>query len=308
MISDFPFFFGYILAATFGIISAVLYFRIQTLKLFLTDAAKRFEAGKRAYFDLDKNAKELVDQNSFLLSRAQKLDATLEENRARYAKKARELEVQLEEQKRQKLVNERATSHLDEQTKSLTDQLRASENERIKLRDTLNREFQQKNEPILKESAVLRSDLKTAQDQNTNLQKENARLRKMLEKQETALQEVNIDMVKKIRKRAQNLEQLYMSMKGLRELAEERNQNWEVALRALSAYVLSENNDKVGNYSSLGEAVAMSLEKIGVTMIVDEFAASAVAPSVEKPIKAAAPKKTKKVGATAPAKTRNDEF
>ncbi|MGE0173679.1 MAG: hypothetical protein AB7T49_12860 [Oligoflexales bacterium] len=301
MVSDFPFFLGYIISAVLGLVATFLYFRIQTLKLFLTDAAKRFEAGKKAYFELDKTAKELVDQNTFLLSRSQKLDAMIEENRSRHAKRIRELEASTEEQKRQQHVKERTSANLDEQVKSLTEQLRTSEAERIKLRENLGREFGSKHDQVAKEAATLRTELKTAKEQNDGFQRENMRLKKMIERQERVLQEVNIDMVNKVRKRAHNLEQLYMSMKGLRELAEERSQNWEVGLRALSSYVLSKYNDNVDNYASLGEAVANSLEKIGAAMVIDEFtptkAEKPVAeetPTAKKPKKAARSKKVAK--------------
>ena len=65
------------------------------------------------------------------------------------------------------------------------------------------------------------------------------------------------------------LEQLYSSMKGLREMAEERNENWETALRLFAVHILGHSLDS-SKTTSIGELVGEALEKIGASLVIDE--------------------------------------
>lgn len=66
-----------------------------------------------------------------------------------------------------------------------------------------------------------------------------------------------------------------MSMKGLREMADERNKNWEVALAKLSKWILRNSDSKLAksDNTNIGPMVGEALEIIGAKLVHDEFAA-----------------------------------
>ena len=58
-------------------------------------------------------------------------------------------------------------------------------------------------------------------------------------------------------------------MKGLRELAEERNRNWETALRHFSLHILKEGPDSPAAGLALAPLVVNALEKIGTSLVIE---------------------------------------
>jgi hypothetical protein len=73
------------------------------------------------------------------------------------------------------------------------------------------------------------------------------------------------------RRRAAQNEQLYQSMRSLRDMAEERNSNWETALRALATWILSSSNVARPNDPALskpiGPLVGEALSRVGGSLL-----------------------------------------
>ena len=73
------------------------------------------------------------------------------------------------------------------------------------------------------------------------------------------------------RRKAVHYLKLYNAMKGLREIAEDRNKNWEVALRKLAAHVVQNTSKgrKVMNVEGMGigPLVGEAMERIGAQLI-----------------------------------------
>ena len=112
---------------------------------------------------------------------------------------------------------------------------------------------------------------------NSKLKSENDDLRRRIHalekeasehKAETAVDPKELET---LRRRASHNEQLYQSMKSLRDMADERNRNWENALKSLATWILSSSslsrkNDPVLN-QSIGPLVGEALERIGGTLV-----------------------------------------
>ena len=82
------------------------------------------------------------------------------------------------------------------------------------------------------------------------------------------------DEVKRLRRKVAQYDRLYASMKGLREMSEERNRNWEIALRKLSAWIITHSGPGAGRApvvvpAALGPLVAKALQVAGAQLIDD---------------------------------------
>ena len=74
------------------------------------------------------------------------------------------------------------------------------------------------------------------------------------------------------RRRAANNELLFSSMKGLRDMVDERNRNWEDALLKLSTWILTQSsvaraNEPVLRDGHIGPVVGEALKRIGVSLV-----------------------------------------
>lgn len=74
-----------------------------------------------------------------------------------------------------------------------------------------------------------------------------------------------------LRRRASHYERLYAGMKGLRDMVDERNKNWEDALEKLARWVLTSSQVAKPNdpilASGIGPVVGEALERIGLTLL-----------------------------------------
>lgn len=77
--------------------------------------------------------------------------------------------------------------------------------------------------------------------------------------------------MKRLKRKIAQYDRLYASMKGLREMTEERNRNWEVALRKLSGWIIKENGVPTTDVETrdIGPLVGQALSAIGAQLIDD---------------------------------------
>ncbi|MCX6119293.1 MAG: hypothetical protein NT027_17275 [Proteobacteria bacterium] len=78
-----------------------------------------------------------------------------------------------------------------------------------------------------------------------------------------------------LRRKVGQYETMYQGMKSLREMADERTKNWELALKELSTWILKSSqlakpNDPILS-ESIGPIVGEALQRIGVTLVHDEL-------------------------------------
>ena len=264
MVIDWTLVSGYALAAAFGGFSLFTYSRAQTLRTFLTDAAKRFELGKRAYHELEKEFGNSEQQIAQLQITVSKYESALDEARSMLANKNREIDS-MDQSKRDALREaELEIDNLTLHAQDLKQQL-----------SEFNNADRSNNDQTI---VALQEEVSTLKSQNEGLKKkaeaalhDNGLLTTRIDKMEKFLGTVDAAEINRIKKRAQTLEQLYKSMKGLRELAEERSHNWEIALTQLANHVLKQEGVKLLPTHTFGQKVAMALEKIGGALIQDDF-------------------------------------
>ncbi len=107
-------------------------------------------------------------------------------------------------------------------------------------------------------------------------------LEKTVEVAKKKVEAVDPVEIKKIRRKIAQYDRLYNSMKGLREMTEERNRNYEVALRKLSTWILSgtQGAGRGGTRvpDGIGPLVGRALEVIGAQLIDDNEAPRAARP------------------------------
>lgn len=166
----------------------------------------------------------------------------------------------------QKLDSQR--EHLLEQVQVLTTQLsetvrekKAQGEELSTLQRSLDDRARSLSEGLRTQLAETQIDLKNARNELKNAERAFDKLQK-----EAGL--VKPEELRRWHAKVARLEQLYASMKGLREMAEERNQNWETALRYFAQHILGTQSTEASD--SIGALVGAALEKIGATLVDDD--------------------------------------
>jgi hypothetical protein len=107
---------------------------------------------------------------------------------------------------------------------------------------------------------------------NTALQREITSLQEKLKATEDLQVKLQQSLAElgRLKRRGAKLDLMYQSMRSLKEMAEERNTNWEHALRDLSEWTLLEKkrmrHETIARMS-LGEQVGTALEAIGKTLV-----------------------------------------
>jgi chromosome segregation ATPase len=138
------------------------------------------------------------------------------------------------------------------------------------LTDKFDVQLKQAQQELHIKIEALRADVATAQN---NLQAKTLELQTLSAETEGLSQQE----LKRLKKKVLHLQYLYSTMKGLKEMAEERNTNWEVALRSLSLHTLEQKLTKAPRGASvkdnasktLGVMVAEALETIGSQLVDD---------------------------------------
>lgn len=171
--------------------------------------------------------------------------------------------------------------HLRLQVQSLTEQLKSSEQERVELqKQSRSAQVQaqdrhatrSKVEDSDKLTSKLESQLKILDKEKQDLADSLSEKRRELKKYQHLFEKFNPKEFSKYKRQHQNYAHLYNSMKGLKEMAEERSANFELASRALSTWILAEKEIKPSS-EQLGALVTQALESIGVAMVQDAFTA-----------------------------------
>jgi chromosome segregation ATPase len=79
------------------------------------------------------------------------------------------------------------------------------------------------------------------------------------------------DELKRLRRRIAQADRLFGQMRGLKEMVEERSQNWEIALRKLSTWIISERGVAGARPpEAIGPLVGQALAAIGAQLIDDD--------------------------------------
>jgi chromosome segregation ATPase len=171
----------------------------------------------------------------------------------------------------------RKIEYFETQQKTLMQQAQQSDADRKQtegsyrqLTDKFDAQLKEAQQDLQRKIEALRADVATAQN---DLQAKTLELQTLSAETEGLSQQE----VKRLKKKVLHLQFLYSTMKGLKEMAEERNTNWEVALRSLSLHTLEQKLTKAPRGASakdngsktLGVMVAEALEAIGSQLVDD---------------------------------------
>jgi chromosome segregation ATPase len=165
---------------------------------------------------------------------------------------------------------DRKGEHTVEQIQVLTSQLKEADRERKAAEVRADRAEQELHKRIDAAKADAEARLEQIQSESRKNRVELAAVQTKLSAAEAELKQGNPEDVKRLKKKIAQLEHLLTSMRGLKEMAEERNQNWEVALKILAKEQMRTRGIKLQGNESLGLLVSSALELLGTELVNDD--------------------------------------
>lgn len=265
---------GYLLAVAFAFYAFVCKKQLLDLRALLSDAATKGQQQRERLKQADQLVQGAQKQAALTQDQLRKLERKLAEARlkAHQAEKAQEEASRNGQDEAARLS--RQLDHWREQNQVLTEQLSEAVREKKQIQEQAIALEKNLEKQTNAKTQQLEQKLSDSQDEYKKLRSELKRSHHRLEKLQAILKQVNPAETKRLRARLSRTEQLFKSMKGLRELAEERNQNWESAIRLMAGHILRQA--KVDHKAPIGPILGKALERIGVSL--EEHAPEAFSP------------------------------
>ncbi len=265
---------GYLLAFALGVFAYIAWRRSQSLHDLLVEAANRFELSRRHVQQLEVNNHKLSEKMTQARDSAHKNAQAIEEQRQRHLQAIQQLEDKLADISGTHGKCESRLDNYQQQISALTEQLSQADHERKNLRTQLKDSDQRRDKKLQDIRAPLETRLEEWKNKFHTAEKERQHAIDELRKTKASAHVANPDEVRELKRRLAHAEHLYTSMKGLREMADERNQNWERALGLLAGWVLQKHGAdprvlKPTN-NNIGQMVGAALEKINATLVDDD--------------------------------------
>lgn len=234
----------------------------------LIEGANRFEEFRTKNLALEERMRSFDDE--FKLQKQQHKAQTAELHSSREKLKLLENVLQTKDQE---LAQTRET--LLTQKQHLQTQLEKTMLQVVKLRDR-NQEIEERLQTeSVKNQEKWQSDVTSLQERLKASETALAAMKKQVEDSTSAASEEAELNIKRLKRRLTQSHRLFQSMKGLKEIAEERSQNWETALSHLSKWVLRKEKPQDSQESwercSLGALVAEAMQATGSQLIDDEL-------------------------------------
>jgi len=249
-----------------------------------TKLAEALEARKTA-LEINRQSEAEKAELTIAFNKASDLAAHLESNLSTLQKNKKEIE--------DKLYGE--VKNLTEQIHSLnkTIELNQKDNHELRLKNEKkqekiqtyemenldkNRETAQLKEQLANEQLQTRSVTDLMQTQTASiefLQKQAEELKSKLSDQEL-VDTMKKELAKQLRiaqgaiEKSVRVDQINWSLKGQKEMLEERNRNWETALRYMSEHILGKKNQH-SKSAPIGLVIGNALEAIERCLIVEDF-------------------------------------
>jgi chromosome segregation ATPase len=260
---------GVVAAAALLAAGLTVYFWRKSTGLYslLVEGANRFEELRARNAQLEqavvKGDEKLRGQRD-AVARVEKIAS---ENREKAAELSQKIAAKDAEAK---LVSEKLElqkTFLEKQLAKAQEQLRASEEQR----DGLAAARQELEQKLARALADGEKTANAAREEGKLRERELVAQMRDLEKTADAAKAkadaVDPVEIKKVRRKIAQYDRLYNSMKGLREMTEERNRNYEVALKKLASYIVAGHQTKLPD--QIGPLVGRALEIIGAQLIDD---------------------------------------
>lgn len=262
------------IAGGVGAVMALYFWRKATgLYALLVEGANRFEELRSRSTQLEQallKTEERVKQGREAQAR---LERALSESREKGAELLQRFEAKDAEGKISTDKLELQKNFLEKQLLKAQDQLRQSE----EARDGLLAERNQLAQTIVRAADIQDKAVLAAKEDGKLRERELLlKAREMEAKVDNATKLMNTvdpNEIRKVKRKIAQYDRLYASMKGLREMTEERNRNWEVALKKLSGWIIHEHAGAEARLPEhIGPLVGRALELIGAQLIDDNDA------------------------------------
>ncbi len=247
---------GYILAGMALLLAYVLWKKSGQLQEILAEAVTRSENFQGQFIEMRTRlaaADEALDKRS-------KSTGRLERNLEDWKAKSALLEDRLNEERQiGEQAADRERRHVEKyqgEVAALTEQIRESDQERKELRQALESRKSLASEQYEKDLNQLRQQVADLTTKFTNANQEAKKLAATLEK-------IDLKDVARIRRKNRQYSQLFMILKGQKEMAEEHARNWEYALRQTASWIVSNRAPKMALPEKIAPLVCTALDLIG---------------------------------------------
>lgn len=242
---------GYVFCVITAMVAFQLWRKAQSFYVLLEESAQRIDQLQAQLKHQERESHKVIDKLQLQKDQAIKAEKTLQ-----YAKTSADEELKALHARAQDF-EEKATSfqlkfeHYKSQVEVLTRQLKESDEE-------------------IKEVQTRLSHLQSKQQENIDKIRQKLEVELQMEREQRKSASVDTQALAEVKRKIHHVESLYRAMRGQREMAEERNRNWETALRKLSLWVLEQKKRPV-QPDKLGPMVGQALECIGARLVEDEF-------------------------------------
>ncbi len=279
---------GYLVAIAVLIVTFFMWRKMIGAQEMYLEASNKFEEMrlKASHLDalLNKANEQLTQRNESL----QRLEKSLEATRTRNATLSEQIDAKEQELAGMQDKMESAKEHLSAQVTALTSQLRDAERQKKDVELRFSASEQDTKAKTAQELRDATNKAREWEEKCREIEKIRGRIESEKLHLEQKFKEVDPEAVRKDKRRLAQYERLYLGMKGLREMAEERNKNWEVALRKLSVWILEHisQGKQAGKQDipeALGPLVGGALSAVGTQLVGDEFVVSEKTPEEMSP-------------------------
>lgn len=261
-----------VLSGCCAAMAVYFYTQKQSLMALLTDARVRLDTQQKNHETQQAKHREAEESLRSAQSVLKEMEQTILANREKFAKIAKEQADQLEAMEAIVQQKDLKIEHLREENSALKNQLMSQDQElKVKLRafkEELEAEFKEKAAKKETENQKTQKSVQKLELETEALRKDLDQARQKNAKLTAILKKVQPDDLAKTKRKIKQMEQLYHSMKGLKELTDERNHNWEIALRKLSGHILKRSDSP---HEPIGELVGSALEAIGSRLVEDSL-------------------------------------
>lgn len=256
-------------ALLLGALAFVLWRRAGERAILFDELARRLDQTKAELKDTTDRLDRANEKNATLRDQMHRVERAVDEARAKTNDLIRQTETRENEWRETRDKQARLTETLTKQVETLTAQLAESG---TREREAESRSANARAERDHRAEAArdeLQSKLKETHARVSELANKLARAEDRAEELRKRAAEANPEELKQARHKAAQYARMYESMKGLRDMAEERNVNWEVALRHLATWILDHTQPKRAARpdQTLGQIVGEALERVGARLV-----------------------------------------
>ncbi len=263
---------GFVLAAVMAGVAFLCWRKAMSYHVLLVESSHRFDALRHKLRKFEKDYTKITEQLADIKQQTEKQLKDAQGSITDWEQKYQQISSSYDEVREQNSQRELKVDHLSKQVDVMTAQLKEADAMKRELQDKVSYAQKAESQESKNAKAKLLDEVKEWRGKYRVLESEVKKTHVSYERLKKEAGKVGLDQLQANKRKLSHYKHLYQSMRGLREMADERNNNWELALKKLSTWVLKKH-DKKADYSSapIGSLVGGALEKIGDGLIADEF-------------------------------------